>query len=50
MQEDLWSFCVNSLKWDTKKTVCDKAYFQDAGRLSDLMRTNLDRLKKGFSE
>jgi hypothetical protein len=50
MQEDLWSFCVNSLKWDTKKTVCDKAYFQDEGALPGLMRTNLDKLRKGFAK
>lgn len=25
-QEDVWFFCLDTLKWDTKKIVCDKAY------------------------
>ena len=24
MQEDIWFFCLDTLKWDTKKIVCDK--------------------------
>jgi len=26
LQEDIWFFCLDTLKWDTKKIVCDKAY------------------------
>lgn len=25
-QEDVWFFCLDTLKWDTKTIVCDKAY------------------------
>lgn len=29
-QEDVWFFCLDTLKWDTKKIVCDKAYLDPA--------------------
>lgn len=28
MQEDVWRFCLNTLKWDTKRIVCDKEYLE----------------------
>ena len=43
MQEDIWSFCLNTLKWDTKKIVCDKAYLNDTGLLSSV---HIDRLNE----
>ncbi len=43
MQEDIWSFCLNTLKWDTKKIVCDKAYLTETDLLSS---THLQKLKK----
>lgn len=27
-QEDVWFFCLDTLKWDTKQIVCDKAYLR----------------------
>lgn len=33
MQEDIWFFCLDTLKWDTKKIVCDKAYLTETGVL-----------------
>ena len=29
-QEDIWYFCLDTLKWDTKQIVCDKAYLDHA--------------------
>ncbi|MFA6091798.1 MAG: RraA family protein [Elusimicrobiota bacterium] len=29
LQEDIWYYCLNTLKWDTKKIVCDKAYLKE---------------------
>lgn len=34
-QEDVWYFCLDTLKWDTKQIVCDKAYLDPA---------NIDRI------
>jgi 4-hydroxy-4-methyl-2-oxoglutarate aldolase len=34
IQEDIWAYCLNTLKWDTKKIVCDKAYLSEAGSFS----------------
>ncbi len=43
MQEDIWSFCLDTLKWDTKKIVCDKDYLNETDLLSS---THLDQLKE----
>ena len=34
VQEDIWFFCLDTLKWDTKKIVCDKAYLTEQDLLS----------------
>lgn len=33
MQEDLWYYCLDVLKWDTKKIVCERAYLDEPGLL-----------------
>lgn len=43
MQEDIWFFCLDTLKWDTKKIVCDKAYLKETNLLSSV---HLENLKK----
>ena len=43
MQEDIWFFCLDTLKWDTKKIVCDKAYLHETNLLSSV---HLENLKK----
>ena len=45
IQEDLWFFCLDTLKWDTKKIVCDKAYLKDTELLSKNHIRNLSKLK-----
>lgn len=40
-QEDLWYFCLDTLKWSTKKIVCDKKYLQETDKLSS---THLDKI------
>ncbi|MBF0096744.1 MAG: RraA family protein [Magnetococcales bacterium] len=35
LQEDLWYYCLNTLKWDTKRIVCDKEYRTVASPLFD---------------
>lgn len=29
LQEDIWFYCLDVLKWDTKRIVCDKEYLSD---------------------
>ena len=43
MQEDIWFFCLDTLKWDTKKIVCEKAYLKETNLLSSV---HLENLKK----
>ena len=46
MQEDIWFFCLDTLKWDTKKIVCDKAYLTEQGLLSSIHIEQLKELEK----
>ncbi len=48
LQEDLWYFCLDVLKWDTKKIVCDKAYLKEPGVLPAAYAEKLDSLQKAF--
>jgi len=43
MQEDIWFFCLDTLKWDTKKIVCDKAYLSQTDLLSSV---HIEQLKE----
>ena len=43
MQEDIWYFCLDTLKWDTKKIVCDKAYLTEQELLSS---THIEQLSE----
>ncbi len=46
VQEDIWFFCLDTLKWDTKKIVCDKSYLQDSSLLSSVHIKKLKELNK----
>lgn len=46
MQEDIWFFCLDTLKWDTKKIVCDKAYLTENGLLSSIHIEQLSELSQ----
>lgn len=46
MQEDIWFFCLDTLKWDTKKIVCDKAYLENTDLLSTVHLKQLEELGK----
>lgn len=46
MQEDIWFYCLDTLKWDTKKIVCDKAYFTEQDLLSAVHVKKLEELEK----
>ena len=46
MQEDIWFFCLDTLKWDTKKIVCDKAYLKETDLLSSVHIQQLEALNQ----
>tara|TARA_Y100001954_G_scaffold195668_1_gene211698 strand:- start:640 stop:1344 length:705 start_codon:yes stop_codon:yes gene_type:complete len=43
LQEDIWYYCLDTLKWSTYKTICEKAYLNDNDALPKHLR---DMLKK----
>lgn len=49
MQEDIWFFCLDTLKWDTKKIVCDKAYLTEQELLSSIHIEQLHGLVQSFN-
>ena len=38
LQEDIWSFCINTLKWTTYDTVCLKKYMTNPDVLPEILR------------
>jgi 4-hydroxy-4-methyl-2-oxoglutarate aldolase len=50
IQEDIWFYCLDTLKWDTKKIVCDKAYLSETDLLSKVHMQQLIELKKSLDE
>ena len=46
MQEDIWFFCLDTLKWDTKKIVCDKDYLKETDLFSKVHLERLNVLKR----
>lgn len=48
MQEDIWFYCLDTLKWDTKKIVCDKAYLTEQDLLSSVHINQLQELNKSL--
>jgi len=46
IQEDIWAFCLNTLKWDTKKIVCDRAYLNEPQLFSSAQIEALRFLKE----
>ena len=49
-QEDIWFFCLDTLKWDTKKIVCDKAYLTETELLSGAHLKQLGELSKSIEQ
>lgn len=45
-QEDVWFFCLDALKWDTKKIVCDKAYLNELEHLPEIFKSKVSALSK----
>jgi regulator of RNase E activity RraA len=43
LQEDVWAYCLNTLKWTTKEIICDKKYLKKETILS---KDKIDELLK----
>lgn len=50
LQEDIWYFCLNTLKWDTKQIVTEKIYLEQSNLLPEQYRQQLSRIRDGFSK
>ena len=50
LQEDIWNYCMNVLKWDTKKIVCDRAYLTEPGVLPATFADSLKSLQTRLDE
>ena len=50
LQEDVWSYCLNTLKWDTKRIICDKEYLKNVDILPDTYKERLTQLSKSFDK
>jgi len=46
LQEDIWYYCLDTLKWSTYKTICEKAYLKDPNILPQGMRDKLNEYTK----
>jgi len=45
LQEDIWSYCLDVLKWDTKKIVVDRDYLKEPGLLPSAYANALKSLE-----
>lgn len=46
LQEDIWYYCLDTLKWDTKQIVCDREYLSNPDVLPAPYRERLEELKE----
>ena len=44
LQEDIWFYCLDTLKWSTYKTICLKDYLKDPDVLPNILREKLKKL------
>lgn len=50
LQEDIWSYCLDTLKWDTKKIICQRAYLDSRELLPPPQQEVVDRLQQRFTK
>lgn len=44
LQEDIWSYCINTLKWSTYDTVCMKKYLANPEVLPEVLREKVKNI------
>jgi regulator of RNase E activity RraA len=49
IQEDIWNYCINTLKWSTFDTIVQKRYFIEPEMLPTHFSEWLEKLKQGFN-
>ncbi len=42
LQEDIWYYCINTLKWDTYTTICEKRYLKEKQFLPKVLLEKLE--------
>ena len=45
VQEDIWYYCIDTLKWSTFKTICEKAYLKERDALPETLRKRMDEFE-----
>jgi len=50
LQEDIWYYCLNVLKWDTKKIVVDRDYLKEPGLLPAAYAEAVKSLERRLDE
>ncbi len=45
LQEDIWYYCVDTLKWSLYETICEKKYLKNADVLPAVLRTKLSEFE-----
>lgn len=50
LQEDIWFYCLNVLKWDTKQIVVDREYLKQSGLLPAAYAEAMKSLEKRLDE
>ncbi|WP_392534979.1 hypothetical protein [Nostoc sp. C117] len=41
LQEDIWYYCIDTLKWSTYKTICEKAYLKERNILPEVLKQRM---------
>lgn len=49
LQEDIWYYCIDTLKWSTYKTICEKAYLKEREVLPESLRSKLEYFNNTLS-
>jgi len=44
LQEDIWFYCIDTLKWSTYETICQKSYISDTSLLPLILRHKLEEI------
>jgi regulator of RNase E activity RraA len=44
LQEDIWFYCIDTLKWSTYETICQKSYMKDTSLLPLILRRKLEEV------
>jgi 4-hydroxy-4-methyl-2-oxoglutarate aldolase len=45
LQEDIWYYCIDTLKWSTYKTICEKAYLVERDVLPTVLRKRMEEFE-----